>query len=140
MPLLLDTGPLYALADADDAWHPPVRDFLAEQREIFLVPVTVLPEVTYLLRTRLGGDVERQLVASVAAAELAVEELRPEDVKRSAELMTTYPDIGFVDATVAAMAERLKLPAIVTTDRRHFAPLRPRHRAAFDLLPNGSPG
>jgi hypothetical protein len=139
MPLLLDTGPLYALADADDAWHAPVRDFLAEQREILLVPVTVLPEVAYLLRSRLGGEVERRFVASVAAAELSVEDLRPADVERSAELMATYPDIGFVDATVAAMAERLKLPAIVTTDRRHFAPIHPRHRPFFDLLPLTSP-
>lgn len=139
MPLLLDTGPLYALADTDDAWHVLVRDFLAEQREMFLVPVTVLPEVTYLLRTRLGADVEREFVASVAAAELAVEDLRLEDVERSVELMTTYPDVGFVDATVVAMAERLKLSAIVTTDRRHFAPVRPRHRTAFDLLPASAP-
>jgi len=135
MPLLVDTGPLYALADADDAWHDRVRDFLAEHEEMLLAPVTVLPEVAHLLRTRLGGMVERTFVASVAAKEVVVEELRSEDLDRTVELMDVYSDIGFVDATVAAMAERLRLPAIVTTDRRHFGPIRPRHRAAFDLLP-----
>jgi len=135
MPLLLDTGPLYALADADDAWHQRVRSFLETQQEILLVPVTVLPEVSYLLRSRLSAQVERRFVASVVAAELSVEDLRPTDLERSVELMSAYPDIGFVDATVTAVAERLKLPSIVTTDRRHFATVRPRHRPAFELLP-----
>lgn len=135
MPLLVDTGPLYALADLDDAWHQRVRGFLERRSELLLVPVTVLPEVTYLLRSRLGGEIERRFVASLAAAELTVEDLRPEDVERAGELMGTYPDIGFVDATVVAIAERLRLAAILTTDRRHFAQIRPRHRRAFELLP-----
>ena len=138
MPLLVDTGPLYALADADDAWHGRVRDFLAEQEEMLLVPVTVLPEVTHLLASRLGAHVERAFIESLAAAELALEGLRPADVVRSAELLATYPDIGFVDATVVAMAERLKLGAVVTTDRRHFGAIRPRHRVAFELLPSAA--
>lgn len=135
MTLLFDTGPLYALADADDAWHERVRDWLEERREPMVVPVTVLPEVAYLLRTRLGGEVERRFVESLAAAELSVEPLRLEDLTRSAELLETYPDIGFVDSTVVAMAERLHLNAVVTTDHRHFATIRPRHRPAFELLP-----
>ena len=135
MPLLLDTGPLYALADADDAWHPRVRDFLADRNDVLLVPVTVLPEVTYLLTSRLGEAVERRFVASLAARELAIEDLKPADVIRCRDLMDRYPDIGFVDASVIAMAERLRLAAIVTTDRRHFGQVRPAHRPAFDLLP-----
>jgi hypothetical protein len=135
MPLLLDTGPLYALADADDAWHAPVRDFLAARREVLLVPVTVLPEVAYLLRSRLGERVERRFVASLAARELTIEDLKPADLERSGDLLDRYPQLGFVDSTVVAMAERLRLPAIVTTDRRHFAPVRPAHRPAFELLP-----
>jgi predicted nucleic acid-binding protein len=135
MALLLDTGPLYALADADDAWHEPVREFLAAQREVLLVPVTVLPEVTYLLRSRLGESVERQFVTSLAKRELTVEGLQPADLERCVVLLDRYRALGFVDATVIAMAERLRLPAIVTTDRRHFSLVRPAHRAAFDLLP-----
>jgi predicted nucleic acid-binding protein len=135
MPLLLDTGPLYALADADDAWHEPVRDFLALQSDILLVPVTVLPEVTYLLRSRLGEAVERRFVASVAQGELTVEDLKGADLERCRQLLEGYRDLGFVDATVVAMAERLRLSSIVTTDRRHFAPVRPAHRPAFELLP-----
>lgn len=139
MPLLLDTGPLYALADADDAWHDLVRELLEERRESLLVPVTVLPEVTYLLRSRLGVKVETAFVSSVANGELLPEELRAVDLARSVELMKKYSDIGFVDSTVVAIAERLNFSSIVTTDRRHFGAIRPRHCSGFELLPATSP-
>jgi len=135
MPLLFDTGPLYALADADDAWHERMRDFMEKRDETVLVPVTVLPEVTYLLRSRLGDRVERSFVGSLAARQMAIEPLQQADVERCETLIERYRDLGFVDCTVIAMAERLRLSAIVTTDRRHFSIVRPAHRMTFDLLP-----
>jgi predicted nucleic acid-binding protein len=49
--------------------------------------------------------------------------------------MRRYPDIGFVDATIVAMAERLRIETIATTDRRHFAEVKPRHTKAYQLVP-----
>lgn len=135
MPLLVDTGVLYALADADDAWHVRVRELLKESRELLLAPVTILPEVAYLLRERLGGRAERAFASSLADGELTVQDVTLADLKRVAGLLEDYPEIGFVDASVVAVAERLKLRAIATTDRRHFGPIRPRHVPAFELLP-----
>ncbi len=43
--------------------------------------------------------------------------------------------LGGTDASVVALAERLRAPAVVTLDRRHFGAVRPRHREAFELLP-----
>jgi len=37
---------------------------------------------------------------------------------------------------IVAIAERLGLSTIATTDRRHFASVRPRHVAAFRLVPD----
>ena len=135
MPLLLDTGALYALADADDDWHIRVRDFLKAERQSLLVPTTVIPEAAYLMRKRLGAVVEMRFAESLAAGEIAVENLTPRDLARCAELLHTYHFLGFVDASVVAIAERLKLRALVTTDRRDFARVRPTHVAAFELLP-----
>jgi len=42
---------------------------------------------------------------------------------------------GFVDASVVAVAERLRLRVIATTDTRHFGAVRPRHTSSFELLP-----
>jgi hypothetical protein len=135
MPLLLDTGALYALADADDDWHIPVRDFLKRERQSLLVPVTVIPEVAYLMRKRLGAAVETRFAESLAADEVAVENLTARDLARCAELLHLYGFLGFVDASIVAMAERLKVRSLVTTDRRGFARVRPTHVAAFQLLP-----
>jgi len=135
VPLLLDTGALYALADADDDWHIRVRDFLKAERQSLLVPVTVIPEAAYLLRKRLGAPAETQFAESLGAGEMAVENLTPRDLARCSDLLHIYGFLAFVDASVVAIAERLKLRAVVTTDRRDFAGVRPAHITAFQLLP-----
>ena len=135
MAILVDTGVLYALADADDGWHERSRAWLADVAELLVAPVTVLPEVAYLLQTRLGPTVERRFVGSLAAGELDVEPLKPADVQRTHELMGRYPDLGFVDLSMVAIAERLKVTTIATTDRRHLSKVIPRHISRFALVP-----
>lgn len=41
-----------------------------------------------------------------------------------------------MDATLIAIAERLKAFTLLTLDRREFTLVRPRHCQAFDLLPS----
>lgn len=135
MPVLLDTGVIYALADRDDAWHRRCVDYVGGLREPVLTTITVIPEAAYLIRDRLGRKAEQSLIRSIADRELDVEDLSDADWARAAELMLKYPDIGFVDASVVAVAERLRLVSIATTDRRHFASIRPRHRDSFELRP-----
>ena len=135
MPVLLDTGVLYALADRDDAWHARCVEYIGGIREPVLTAITVIPEAAYLIRDRLGRAAEHRLIRSIDDRELHVEDLTEADWARTAELMVKYPDIGFVDASVVAVAERLRLSSIATTDRRHFAPVRPRHRDSFELRP-----
>ena len=135
--ILVDSGPLYTLADKDDDWHLRTVRFLERSRDEFVIPVTVLPEAAYLLAAHLGADAEQKLVQTVANGEMAVEELTIQDLRRTLELLRRYEDarIGFVDATVVAIAERLKIQRILTTDRRDFSLVRPRHCKEFELLP-----
>ena len=135
MAVLVDTGILYALADADDRWHDEARAWVEDLSELLIATVTVLPEVTYLLQTRLGAGAELAFVESIATGELEIEELRRPAISRSIEIMRRYPAIGFVDATLVAIAERLGIQALATTDRRHFASIRPKHIKTFELLP-----
>lgn len=135
MPLLVDTGIVYALADRRDAWHKKVRAYLESSAETLLAPVTIVPEVAYLLRHRISAEAERTFVASLASGELAVEGLNGGDWTRAEELMSTYEWLGLVDATVVAIAERLKLSSLATTDRRHFSIVRPAHVTHFTLVP-----
>jgi predicted nucleic acid-binding protein len=135
MPVLVDTGILYAAADTGDAWHPRVRDWLEGNTEPLLVPIMVVPEVTYLLATRLGAAAERAFVASLVAGELGLEPITRADVERCRVLLDDYPHIGFVDASVIAVSERLGVRSLATTDRRHFAAVKPRHVKALELVP-----
>ena len=135
MAVLVDTGILYALADGDDAWHERARTWVETVSDLLIVPVTVLPEVAYLLHTRLGPGPELAFVASVAAGELEVEALHAQDLRRCGDVMRHSPQLGFVDATIVVMAERLKIQSIATTDRRHFGSVKPAHLKAFALLP-----
>lgn len=135
--VIVDTGALYALADRDDRWHRRLSTFLEGTTADLVVPITVLPEACYLLQMHLGPEAERRLIASCASGELTVEPLTTEDLRRAAQFLEIYADarLGFVDSSVAAVAERLGIRQVLTTDRRHFSLFRPRHSPAFELLP-----
>lgn len=53
------------------------------------------------------------------------------------ELVEQYADfpLGGTDASVVALAERLRTEVIITLDRRHFGIVRPKHCERFILLP-----
>jgi predicted nucleic acid-binding protein len=135
--ILVDTGPLYAMADQDDSWHDRVSAFLNTFPVRLIVPVTVLPEACYLIGAHLGAAAEVEFLRSLQREEIAVEFLKKDDLGRSVAVMDKYADagLGFVDASVVAVAERLRIRDVLTIDRRHFSLVRPRHCARFDLKP-----
>lgn len=118
-------------------WHARVVDWWSAAPRDVAVPVTVVPEVTYLLGRRLGAEAEEAFVRALARGELRVEELADADWSRVADLMVAYADLplGFVDASIVAMAERLEVTEVLTTDRKHFGVVRPRHVERLTLLP-----
>lgn len=132
---VVDAGPLYAAADADDQDHRASRATLSRTDLRLVVPAMVIAEATYFVGKRLGAVAESKFLRGMA--ELDVEGPSSEDFTRIAQLVETYADfpLGGTDASIVALAERLDTPTIVTLDRRHFAAIAPAHRKAFDLLP-----
>lgn len=137
MPVLVDTGPLVASVNARDQDHARVVSYLQESKDLFIVPVTVLPEVCYLLERFAGPRLEAEFVRILLEGEMPIEQLTVADLERIGQLILAYADnpIGFVDASLVAVAERLNIARILTLDRRHFTSIRPRHIPAFELLP-----
>lgn len=135
MIIVADTGALYALVDASDAWHKRVVAWWEKNRDPVTIPVCVLPELTYLLHTRISPDAERAFIRSIVDGEFTIEPLEEADMSRAEALMRKYDDLGFVDTTTVATAERLDAVEILTTDRRHFSRVRPAHVGAFTLSP-----
>lgn len=136
--IILDTGPLYALADRSDAHHASAVALLAAMpsRELVL-PSSVLTEVSWAIEAKLGAHAESTFLAEVAKGVPPVEQLSLADIARCAELVEQYADfpLGFVDASVIAVAERLSITTIATFDHRHFRVVRQRNGTPFDLVP-----
>jgi predicted nucleic acid-binding protein len=137
MTVIADTGPIYALVDRADSWHNRVVKWWKGNTERIVIPVCVLTEVCYLLHTRISPDAEASFVRAIASGDFEIESLEIDDFSRIESIMTKYADIelGFVDAAVAATAERLEAVKVLTTDRRHFSVIRPRHASSFELSP-----
>jgi predicted nucleic acid-binding protein len=132
---VVDTGPLYAVVDADDADHARCRAVLEDARYRVIIPAFIVADATYLIGTRLGAGVEARFLKSLSAMD--VEAPTPDDWIRIADLVEQYDDfpLGGADASVVALAERLDAETIVTLDERHFRAVRPKHREAFRLVP-----
>jgi predicted nucleic acid-binding protein len=137
--LILDTGPLFASLDRDDRGHNACRRLLDEAREPLVIPTPVLAEVDYLVHARLHAGVFLALLDDIVAGAYVAEDVVEADFLRIREICDRYADadIGFVDAAVLAVVERLNEPKLATLDHRHFAAVRPRHVEALMLLPDG---
>jgi len=139
--LILDTGPLYAALDRSDQDHAACRTLLEAASERLVIPAPVLVEVEYWTQRRLGTGVWLALLDDIDAGAFDVEDLTASDYRRVRELCDRYADaaIGFVDAAVLAVTERLLESKLATLDRRHFGLLRPRHIDSLLLLPSDLP-
>jgi predicted nucleic acid-binding protein len=128
---------LYAAIDSSDAHHRGCSRLLATLPGRLLVPSTVLTETSWHVEHNLGAKREAAFLAAVASGELEIAELAATDVSRASEIVATYADmrLGFVDASVIALAERLDVKQVATVDRRHFTVVRPRHVNVLTLLP-----
>lgn len=131
---VVDAGPLYATADADDQDHEACRAVLSRRDLRLVVPALVIAEATYFVGGRLGAQAEAAFLRGLES--LDIEGPAPEDLPRIAELIETYADfpLGGTDASVIALGERIGAEIVITLDRLHFA-VEPRHRESFELLP-----
>jgi len=137
MALILDTGPLYASLDRSDQDYAACRALIEAANEPLVIPAPVLVEVDYWIHRRLGPGALVALLADIEAGAYVVADLTTSDYARVRELCDRHADadVGFVDAAVLAVVERLGEAKLATLDRRRFGLLRPRHRESIDLLP-----
>ena len=135
--LVVDAGPLYALADRDDAFHEECLDLLGSFPGPLIVPTLVITKVAYLIGARLSARAEVLFAQDLAEGAFIVDPVHPADWVRIAELVAAYRDfpLGIAAASVIACAERHGLLELASLDRRHSAAVRPHHGTAFTLLP-----
>jgi predicted nucleic acid-binding protein len=140
-PIIADTGGLLrALARTTDH-KPSFPDYetVLTSASLVIVPALVLAEVDCFLREQRAAM--RKLIAEIfdPGTRYEYELPLPSDLVRALELDAKFKDLnlGLVDGTVAALAERREVYRVLTTDRRDFSALRvgPRLSRALELLP-----
>jgi predicted nucleic acid-binding protein len=136
MPAVADTSYVLAIAIDTEAGH---QACLAahKQQDIIYLPQTTLAEVAYLITREAGNKAAARFMLNLPRTKYRIEALTAEDLRRTGELLQQYADsrVDFVDATIAAVAERKSITQILTLDQRDFHIIRPRHCAHFTLLP-----
>ncbi len=135
--LIIDTGPLVAVADADDPDHGACDALLDTEPGPLVTTALVIAEAGFLIDRQVGPDAETALVADVAEGRILVDTLTAGDWQRTLDLVRSYNDLplGVTDASLIALAERHRAERIATLDHRHFRVVRPEHVDAFTLLP-----
>lgn len=140
-PIVADTGGLLRALACTPEGEPsfPEYETVLTSASAVILPGLVLAEVDYFLRENRGAM--RKLVGEVfdPGTRYEYELPVPSDVVRALEIDAKFKNLnlGLVDGTVAAVAERRQVYRVLTTDRRDFSAIRigPRFTRALDLLP-----
>jgi len=127
----LDTGVVVALYDVSDQHHVRARTWYEAFDDDLVTTPLALAEMDHLAsraRTRdtLWSDLERGAFAVRWWAD---------GTSDSLTVARRHPDIGLTDASLVALAARLRTDRIATFDYRHFRALTTAGGAPFTVLP-----
>ena len=137
MALVVDAGAMYALTDADDPGHGPIRDAVLRETEDLITSELAVAEADYLILDRLGPDAEAAFLEDLAEGTYVVECLDRPGLRQAAELIARYRDlrIGLADASLVVLAARHRTTRILSFDHRALRAVVPLQGGAFTILP-----
>jgi uncharacterized protein len=134
--VVLDTSVVVALVVADEPDHEDVRRWISEVDDDLITTPLALAEIDHVVERRAGWvvltrvwqDFDRGAYQVRWWADALQETLR---IVRTEQRM----NLGIVDASLVALAERLGTDRIATLDHRHFRTLTLRSGKHFTVLP-----
>jgi uncharacterized protein len=131
--ILVDTGPLVALVDDDDADHARCVATAKTLTGTLVTTWPVITEACYLL----SDDLKAQdaLLAKIESGDLVLDPMGPEDIPAIRALLHKYRDLpaDLADATLVRLADRDGLDNVFTLDE-HFHVYRTRRRRPFRMV------
>lgn len=113
---LVDSGILVAYYSASDRHHQQVSALFEQCTSQLVTTVSCITEVMGLLSA--NWQVQNQFLNGIIRDVYQCSPLLPQDFVRIAELNVQYAHLSadFVDLSLVAVSERLKIPAIVALD------------------------
>lgn len=137
MTLLIDAGPVVALADADEPHREGILATLRDEPGDLVMPAPTTAEVDYLLGQRFGQAARRAFLRDLTRGRFNIACLEREDYERIADLDARYADLdlGLADCALIALADRYRTTRIVSFDERRFRAVTPLGGGAFTILP-----
>jgi predicted nucleic acid-binding protein len=135
--LIVDTGPLVATADRDDADHAACRAMLEGDPDPLVTTALVIAEVSYLIDRQLGPQAEAALYSSIIDRSLDIEDLTNRDWGASGN----WSRPRAASDSVAPTRRWYLSPSgwerhgIATLTRRHFTVVASRARRRLRAAP-----
>jgi predicted nucleic acid-binding protein len=135
--IVLDTSVVLAFMDRGDAEHELVRGWMEDQGEELATTPLIVAELDHMVYRQGGPVAARGLHDDFDSGAYTVQ-WWPAAIHESIAVARRNEKmaLGLADASLVALAARLKTTAIATLDERHFRSIRPLSGAdAFTLLP-----
>jgi predicted nucleic acid-binding protein len=134
-PILLDTGPLVAIASPRDPDHEACLAQMQSLKPPLLTTWAVLTEADYLLRNQ--GDSRDKLYSAGAAGMFEVALIEQDSLTWIADFLRRYDNIEaqLADATLVYLAEHEGIDTVFTLDRRDFSVYRFGKNRTFKIIP-----
>jgi len=133
MAVVLDTSVVIALMRARDADHDRVRGWLDTLDDDLVTSPLAVAEMDRHTAT-LGRDFSRGLWEDLHSGAYAVR-WWADAMAETIAIARRHPDVGLTDASLVALAARLRTDRIATLDLDHFRSLTTPDGEAFVLLP-----
>ena len=115
-PVLIDSGPLIALFDADDRYHSVSVDFIRRNRRPLATSLANITEAVYVLDY--SRDAQTAFLKWISSSSIAIEAIDPDEILKICQLFEKYHDVpmDFADACMVYLGERLSTDEIATVD------------------------
>jgi hypothetical protein len=133
MAVVLDTSIVVALMRARDTSHERVRRFIETLDDDLVTSPLAVAEMDRLA-AGLGPAFNRGLWDDLRSGAYAVRWWADAMIE-TIEIADAHPEIGLTDASLVALAARLRTDRIATLDLDHFRSLTTPDGQAFVLLP-----
>jgi predicted nucleic acid-binding protein len=131
--ILIDSGPLIALFDADDNHHKKAVNFIKKNKLPLVTTLASITETLHLLDFNHNAQID--FLDWISKGALEIHNIDITAFNRLRDLTIKYKDLpmDFADAYLVYLAEELNVTKIATIDR-DFTIYRIKNKKKFELI------